>query len=436
MDLATRFNGEIINGDAMQMYDGLPIITNKITPEERQGIPHHLLGFVALDEEPWRVGLFKKKASKVTEEIRSRGRLPILVGGTHYYTQSLLFENSLVDEENEEGATPPNSEVAVPEQTFAILDGPTEDIIQKLREVDPVMADRWHPNERRKLRRSLEIYLTTGKRASDIYAEQKKHKHIKSNSDSGEANSADVAAGDNSTLLFWVHSDSDILKKRLDDRIYKMVETGLLEEVKAMSSFLASQREAGLSVDLSRGIWVSIGWKEFEDYLTALNSGSSSTEELRMLYELSIEKTQVATRQYAKQQIRWIRRKLITALSEAGQLEKLYLLDASDVSLWKPNASMPAIEITAKFLDGDAMPLPQEISSVSKEFLTPFSDEAVEESEFRQECELCHVTCVAEHQWLEHLKSRRHRALAKKKLKNIANGRSRKVDDSSNTEIS
>jgi len=64
VDLATRFNGEIINGDAMQMYGGLPIITNKITVEEQQGIPHHLLGFIALDEEPWRVGMFRGKRAR------------------------------------------------------------------------------------------------------------------------------------------------------------------------------------------------------------------------------------------------------------------------------------------------------------------------------------------------------------------------------------
>jgi tRNA dimethylallyltransferase len=90
----------------MQIYDGLPIITNKITVEEQQGIPHHLLGAVALDKEPWRVGVFKRKAGKIIKEIRSRGRTPILVGGTHYYTQSLLFNDTLVsDADKSEGET-------------------------------------------------------------------------------------------------------------------------------------------------------------------------------------------------------------------------------------------------------------------------------------------------------------------------------------------
>src|SRR5271168_1169210 len=158
----------------MQMYDGLPIITNKITAEEQKGIPHHLLGSIAPDEEPWRVGMFKKKADQIIQEIRSRGRLPILVGGTHYYTQSLLFKDSLIDDKfygEEHVRTELSNEEIL--QKFPMLDGPTEAMIERLREVDPKMADRWHPNDRRKIRRSLEIFLLTGKKASDIYLKRK-----------------------------------------------------------------------------------------------------------------------------------------------------------------------------------------------------------------------------------------------------------------------
>ena len=213
----------------MQMYDGLPIITNKITVEEQQGVPHHLLGFIALDEEPWRVGLFKKKASNVIQEIRSRGRLPIIVGGTHYYTQSLLFEDSLVNDQVDGGDQVPtelsNQDIS---DKFPILDGPTETMIERLREVDPVMADRWHPNDRRKIRRSLEIFLLTGKRASDVYAEQLE---IKSSNRKMESAEEGPSQSISDTLLFWVHSDSEVLKNRLDNRVDKMVKAGLLDEV-------------------------------------------------------------------------------------------------------------------------------------------------------------------------------------------------------------
>lgn len=96
MDLASRFNGEIINGDAMQMYRGLPIITNQIPVEERNGVPHHLISCVELDEQPWFVGRFRSESLRLIDDIHARGKTPVLVGGTHYYTQAVLFKDQLL----------------------------------------------------------------------------------------------------------------------------------------------------------------------------------------------------------------------------------------------------------------------------------------------------------------------------------------------------
>ena len=397
------------------MYDGLPIITNKITVEEQHGIPHHLLGFIALDEEPWRVGMFRQKAGQVIREIRSRGRLPIVVGGTHYYTQSLLFDDSLVPEhsnEKEVQSTLSNQEIS---RRFPMLDGPTETMLELLRETDPVMAARWHPNDRRKIRRSLEIFLMTGRKASDIYAEQKEQKNMKlrteSELDIGSCSVADLG----SILLFWVHCDSNILKTRLDRRVEEMMDAGLLKEVISMDEYLHSQESAGISVDRTRGIWASIGWKEFEPYLNALASGTASQEDLNILYNLSVEHTQGMTRQYAKRQVRWIRLKLIHALSEVNALDRLYLVDGSDVIRWAENVSDLAIDVCTSFLAGRELRPPHELSSAALQFLDPKG--AMEEHDivFRQECELCQVTAVTGSQWETHLKGRRHRALVKRK---------------------
>ncbi|TVY59013.1 tRNA dimethylallyltransferase [Lachnellula cervina] len=434
VDLATRLNGEIINGDAMQMYDGLPIVTNRITVEEQKGVPHHLLGFVALDEEPWRVGIFKAKASQIIKEIRSRGRLPILVGGTHYYTQSLLFADSLVSSQDAEEQAQPDREEQDASDKFPILAGPTEAMLERLREVDPVMAKRWHQNDRRKIQRSLEIFLATGKRASDIYAEQKQRKVVHKEStleDSGLPISP-VASG--STLLFWVHSEAEVLKQRLNSRIDKMLKAGLLDEVKSMNYFLDSQAEAGIDIDLTRGIWVSIGWKEFVPYLNALKSGTTSTEDLDQLYELSVEQMKAAHRQYAKRQVRWIRIKLASALSDEDSLDKLYILDSSDVSQFESAVSGPAIDATASFLKGDVLPPPPELSEASKQFLTPVRD--AKDLDFRRECEICNVTAVVEEQWIRHLQSRRHRSQEKRQLRNNGSGRfHQKAKDLPVTEI-
>ncbi|PBP24175.1 tRNA isopentenyltransferase [Diplocarpon rosae] len=424
VDVAKRFNGEIINGDAIQMYEGLPIITNKITTEEQQGVPHHLLGFIAPEDEPWRVGLFKKKAGEIIREIRSRGRLPILVGGTHYYTQSLLFAETLVEEarsdEEHEHSGFANQEIA---EKFPILEGPTEVMMERLKQVDPVMADRWHPKDRRKIRRSLEIFLLTGKKASDLYTEQ--HHRRSLNTKSEDDGSKDLLVDRKSSLLFWVHADSEILKARLDKRVDTMIELGLLGEVKTMERFLHAQAEIGVEIDRTRGIWVSIGWKEFEPYLRALDSETCSPAEVQKSYELSVEQTKAATRQYAKRQVRWIRLKLIPALLKDDTLDRLYLLDGSNAAQFAAAVSQPAIEITEKFLDGSKLMPPHELCDAAAHFLRSVTEkDETEEVHIRQECDICHVVALNSIQWKSHINSRRHRALLKKKQKNEASGRS------------
>jgi tRNA dimethylallyltransferase len=391
------------------MYDGLSIVTNKITIEEQKGVPHHLLSCVSLDKEPWHVGVFKEKAEGIIAEIRKRGKLPVLVGGTHYYTQSLLFEDSLLDIGDGEEAG----------EGLEVLKGSKEEIYEALKEVDPVMARRWHVNDWRRVRRSLEIYLRSGRRASEIYAEQRGRKIANKGGDIEEEGLSESPVANGEILLFWVHSEAQILKRRLDTRIEKMVEMGLLDEIKTLDNFLRQQREAGVDVDLTRGIWVSIGWKEFEPYLKALKSGTASQEELDRLYELSVEQTQASTRQYAKRQVRWIRIKMASALAAGDALDKLYLLDSSDVSRFDAAVSAPAIDITANFLGGDELPAPQGLSDLAKEFLTPHSYvEEPRDKDFQKVCETCNVTIIVEEQWSRHLQSRRHRGLAKKKLLN------------------
>lgn len=403
------------------MYDGLPIVTNKITTEEQQGIPHHLLGFIALEEEPWRVGLFKKKARELIKEIRSRGRLPIVVGGTHYYTQSLLFADALVEagaggeEQVQLGLT--KQEIS---KKYPILEGSTEDMVERLKEVDHVMAERWHPKDRRKIRRSLEIFLLTGRKASEIYTEQQ-HKKALVRSTSDPNTVEDTVIDRKSTLLFWVHTEPETLKLRLDARVEKMLEAGLLEEVKSMHKFLRDQAQIGAVVDRTRGIWVAIGYKEFEPYLNALESETATPEEIRKLYELSIQRTKNATRQYAKQQLRWIRLKLIPALAEDKVLDRVYLLDSSDVTQFSHTVTQPAIRVTGTFLEGRKPTPPLELCAAAAQFLGPERErDDTRDVHVRQKCELCQTVTVTDVQWQAHLTSRRHKALAKKKRKNDA----------------
>ncbi|CZR59074.1 related to tRNA isopentenyltransferase, mitochondrial precursor [Phialocephala subalpina] len=430
IELAKRFNGEVINGDAMQLYHGLPIVTNKVTTEEMQGIPHHLLSVIPLEEESWRVGIFRREASKVIQEIKSRGKVPVLVGGTHYYTQSLVFGDMFVGAEGDgEGEGAREWRVEEIKSKWPMLESETEVLLERLRKVDPVMADRWHPRDRRKIRRSLEIWLMTGRRASDVYKEQVERKR---NGVLGEEG-MDL----NSTLLFWVHAESDVLKKRLDGRVDKMLDAGMLDEVKSMDKFLLDREMAGHVVDRTRGIWVSIGWKEFEPYLKALRPGTATEEELKSAFDLSVEQMQAATRQYAKRQTRWIRLKLLPALAEENALKQLYLLDGTDVSQWEDNVSNPAINITADFLVGKELQPPEEVCAAAKEILGLETEiPEVNHSWPRRECEMCHVTAVTEIQWQTHLKSRKHRGLTKKMQKRQRDGVRGRSTDAANEDKS
>lgn len=418
----------------MQLYHGLPIITNKITQDEMKGVPHHLLGCIELEEETWTVGKFVGRALNVVrtstppqgkyakttqiDEIRSRGKLPILVGGTHYYTQSLLFQDALADE--------PALDIEENREKFPILDETTEVILAKLREVDPIMADRWHPNERRKIQRSLEIYLRTGKCASQVYDEQRLKRETLSNTSDGELHGQTRSSQSLRfpTLLLWVHASKDVLNPRLDARIGKMLDRGLLSEVKTLTDFRMSyEARTSNTIDQSRGIWVSIGYKEFLSYQAALNDRSGVEAEVETIKKTAIEKTQAATRQYANRQIRWIRIKLLNALFSADQKNNVFLLDGTDLSKWEEQVIQPANNLTERFLSGDPLPNPLSLSSAASEMLTPKRNyDLGQRPDLWQKtvCKTCGTVAVTENDWNLHVKSRAHRRAvgARKKQEN------------------
>lgn len=410
----------------MQLYSGLPIITNKITAEEQQGVPHHLLGCIGLKEQTWVVGTFVKRALSIISEIRSRGRVPILVGGTHYYLQSLLFRDKLAERDADEGGS---SFVKDTQVQWPILKEDTATLLAELRRVDPVMADRWHPNDRRKIQRSLEIYLQTGRKASDIYAEQRQQV------EGGSGHPPDATIDGPSlrfpTLLFWIHAESEALNQRLEKRVDKMLASGLLDEVNALADFAAAEALEGRPVDETRGIWVSIGYKEFKEYVHALRHGPSDAKELSRLKAEALERTKIATRQYAKRQVRWIRIKLVNALQEANARDCLYLLDGADVAAFDARVIDSAIDITRSFLTATSPLLdPKSLSDTAAEMLTPKRDydlSAQPQRWLKQHCDVCGVTCVTEDQWGMHVKSKAHRKLV---------SRSKKADELGRAEIS
>jgi tRNA dimethylallyltransferase len=321
----------------------------------------------------------------------------------------LLFRDHIIEKD-----APSETHAPSESQSFSILDEPTEVILAKLKDVDPKMADRWHPNDRRKIRRSLEIWLQTGKRASEMYIERltKQADPVASNNDSLiDEERSDGSSLRFPTLLLWVHASRDVLHARLDCRVLKMVRDGLLDEVATMDDLKTSQKTAGFPVDRTRGIWVSIGYKEFEAYQTSLRSEAQSETELSKLKAIAIEQTQAATRQYAKRQIRWIRIKLLNALTRSKSSGATFLLDGSDVTRWDKDVTRPAIELAKTFLEEKQLPNPLTLSTAAFEMLQVNSEDMTQRPDLwvTQKCSACGITAATSSNWNTHIKSRGHR---------------------------
>ncbi|KAF3902326.1 hypothetical protein AA313_de0200966 [Arthrobotrys entomopaga] len=419
VDLALALNGEIINSDAMQMYRGLDVITNKHPVEERMGVPHHLIDILNPDE-AWKIGQWLTVAVDTIEDIRRRGKVPIVVGGTHYYAQSLLFRESLQDFEDKLISDEYINHRETMVAKYPVLDAPTPEILEELRRRDPVMADRWHPNDRRKILRSLEICLTTNRKASDLYAE------------AAETNS-DKSTARFSNLLFWVHASDEVLSSRLKGRVDKMIEQGLFNELNDLYKLYKEKKN---EMDTTSGVWQSIGWKEFVPYLTLKDRLDSETfdatvrtkleAEMAQLKAEGIEKTNVNTRSYYKSQLKWIRIKLLNklltdsaSLSEGG----VYLLDTSDLSKWNETVRDPAVKISQDFLNPDipneTLPKPSEIVTLPADLLRPHKKDMSSDRSLwvRHHCEHCHVTTVNQELWDKHVTGKAHKAVLKRKLK-------------------
>lgn len=395
----------------MQMYQGLPTITNKIPPTERGGIPHHLLDIVGYDEPPWYVGVFARESIKITKGIHDRGKVPILVGGTHYYTKALLFRDSLVSDATEQDGM----QVSKSEDRWPILLASTEEMLAKLTEVDPVMARHWHPNNRRKIRRSLEIWFQTGRPASEIYAEQQTEKNVslQGSNVEGEEHISELSGLRYPTLILWLKAEKDGLNTRLDARVNKMIDDGLEHESAVLYNFLQNRKEAGIEDDLSRGIWVSIGYKELLDYVAMSHRGDASPERLEKLKSEAIERVKIATKRYAKNQDRFIRFRLMGDIVRSGILGNIFVLDCSTVSALEANVILPAASVTEKFLQRKDLPDPREFSVLARDTLSFVEKQALQGSPAtisqRFACEVCEKVLLTPRAWKNHLASRKHR---------------------------
>ncbi|MDR6224281.1 tRNA (adenosine(37)-N6)-dimethylallyltransferase MiaA [Desmospora profundinema] len=258
LELAREFHGEILSGDSMQVYRRMDIGTAKATPEERRKIPHHLIDLVEPDQ-PFSVDTFQHLAREAITDIQSRGRLPMMVGGTGLYIQAVTHGYSLPDVKGD-----PDFRREM--EQWADKRG-NESLHSRLAEADPEAAQRLHPNDRRRIIRALEIHRETGRPLSEVQQQGKARYR---------------------TCWIGLTMPRVVLYDRVNRRVDAMMEQGLLEEVAAL-------REQGVPRDA-----VSMQALGYKECWMALE-GEVSVEE-------AVEMVKRRTRKFAKRQLSWFRR--------------------------------------------------------------------------------------------------------------------------------
>ena len=261
IELAKKFDGEIVSADSMQIYKNMEIATAKPTEEEKQGIKHHLMDFLPLDEE-YSVGQYVADAQKVIEDISKRGKLPIICGGTGLYIDSLIkgfnFSENSVDEELRL------------ELQNTLKEKGVDYLLEILRDFDPTSAEKLAIEKNgKRIIRAIEFYKTTGKTITMQNDENSNEEYIY-----------------DCFIIGLTAIDRQVLYDRINMRVDIMLEQGLLEET-----------ESVLNLPLSNTSSKAIGYKELSPFF----NGDKSIDEC-------IDNLKVKTRNYAKRQLTWFRR--------------------------------------------------------------------------------------------------------------------------------
>lgn len=276
VELAQRINGEIISADSMQVYKYMNIGTAKITIEEMEGIPHHLID-VLMPTEPFHVVEFQKMAKEALNTIYSNGNVPIIVGGTGFYIQALLYDIDFSDSGEDTSLRDELSEIADkqgPEKLHSIL-----------KELDPKTAETLHPNNVKRVIRAIEFAKQTG---GTIFEHNEVQRKRQSPYD---------------FHFFVLNDDRSKVYERIDKRVDVMIDNGLVDEVKMLL-------DMGCTADMTS--MQGIGYKQLIPYLEGVYS---LDEAIRLIKRDS--------RHYAKRQLTWFNRETQIKWIDRQQLDTL-----------------------------------------------------------------------------------------------------------------
>ncbi len=260
VELAKKLSGEIVSADSMQIYKGIPIASAAPTYEEKQGIPHHMFEFLELSK-AYSVADYVNLAKEIIFDIHSRGKTPILVGGTGLYVNSITEGITFTDQKTDEALREKL------EKEFDLLGG--EEMLRRLSEFDANSAETLNPKDRRRIIRAFEIFKTTGitKTQQDI-------------------NSKATESPFETVFIGITYREREALYNRINKRVDLMLQSGLLEEA-----------ETTLDLKYGSGAAQAIGHKELHAYLKGEKTFEEAVEDLKR-----------ETRRYAKRQLTWFRK--------------------------------------------------------------------------------------------------------------------------------
>lgn len=259
--LAKKIGGEIVSADSMQVYRHMDIGSAKVSLEEMQGVPHHLIDVLEPTEE-FNVVRFQTMAKAAMEDIYTRGRIPLIVGGTGFYIQSVLYD---IDFTESEGDTAYRHEL----EELSKKEG-NEILYRMLSEVDPQSAGELHPNNVKRVIRALEYHHLTGQKISEHNQEQRQK----------------VSPYD--AYYFVLTMDRAKLYQRIDLRVDLMLEQGLVEEVRKLKDMGLTKNNVSMQ---------GLGYKEILAYLNG-----------EMTFKEAVYTIKRDTRHFAKRQLTWFRR--------------------------------------------------------------------------------------------------------------------------------
>ena len=269
---AKRLNGEIVSADALLVYKGLNIGTAKPTKGEMGGIPHYMIDVVA-PTESFSASDYERLALPILKDIVARGKVPIIVGGTSFYLDALLYKRTL-------GGAPADEGVRKKYEAIFEREG-KEALFSLLQEIDPASAEVLHPNDKKRVIRALEIYELTGKRKSEQHDERIPRLPV---------------------LAVGVDYPREALYARIDARVDEMIKSGLVEEVEGLLKNGIPENAQCMQ---------GIGYKEVVEILKNSDLHSTMSDKINAMSDI-IKKN---TRNYAKRQLTYLRKRNVVWLA-------------------------------------------------------------------------------------------------------------------------